>query len=61
MTEQKPNPGSSEARAQGCICPQIDNHYGKGFPRRGEQVWWQREDCPLHGRRRADDEEVTGI
>ena len=25
-----PHPGTEEAHAQGCLCPIIDNHYGKG-------------------------------
>ena len=25
-----PNPGSKEAEALGCICPVVDNNYGRG-------------------------------
>jgi hypothetical protein len=46
--EQKvANPGSEEARALGCKCPVIDNHYGKGY--RGlEGVFVYNEDCNVH-------------
>lgn len=30
-TSAVPNPGSDEARHQGCTCPVIDNHRGKGW------------------------------
>lgn len=26
-----PNPGSEEARKQGCLCPVVDNEFGKGY------------------------------
>lgn len=26
-----PNPGSIEARRVGCICPVLDNDYGRGY------------------------------
>ncbi len=26
-----PNPGTAEALAKGCICPVLDNSYGKGY------------------------------
>lgn len=46
MTE-KPNPGSPEARQAGCICPAIDNHYGRGY--RGMKDWFVVDDfCPVH-------------
>ena len=32
-----PNPGSKEAREQGCLCPIIDNEHGKGYLGNGEQ------------------------
>lgn len=49
----KPNPGSAEAVQQGCTCPVIDNHYGKGVPvgKGGAPLFWHSENCPLHGRR----------
>ena len=50
----KPNPGSDAAIAQGCTCPVIDNHHGRGMPALDadgqERAWFVfREDCPLHG------------
>lgn len=49
--EAKPNPGSPEAVAQGCTCPVIDNHYGKGVPvgKDGAPLFWCSEKCPMHG------------
>lgn len=49
--DKPPNPGSKEALAQGCKCPHIDNHYGKGFgdPRK----FWINGDCPMHGEKKA--------
>ena len=50
-------PGSDEARAAGCTCPIIDNHYGAGQDRGGsEPVFVINLECPVHGdwaRRRA--------
>jgi hypothetical protein len=43
----KPNPGSFEAIAMGCLCPVMDNNVGKVPPRPGE--WWIDERCPVHG------------
>lgn len=47
----KPNPGSPEAVAQGCTCPVIDNHHGKGVPigKDGAPLFWHSAKCPLHG------------
>jgi hypothetical protein len=45
-----PNPGSPEATAQGCLCPVIDNHHGKGVPNGdGPPLFWHSVRCPLHG------------
>jgi hypothetical protein len=59
-----PNPGSEAAVAIGCVCPRMDNHWGRGFP-------WPRTDgkdpeefpsfyvnasCPLHGGYTVDSE-----
>ena len=46
MTKIKktPNPGSSEAYAEGCKCPILDNNHG-----RGDGPFWMSENCPLHG------------
>lgn len=48
-----PNPGSSAALTQGCICAVMDNNHGKyaPFPPDG---WWISDGCPLHA---ADEEE----
>jgi len=50
--DNPPNPGSEEARKQGCACPVIDNHYGAGVPHKGQRVFWTVEDCKLHGGKR---------
>lgn len=48
--DKLPNPGSREAKAQGCNCPVIDNHHGRGWGGDGEKFGWvMRLDCPLHG------------
>lgn len=44
-TINKPNPGSKEAEEQGCTCPVIDNHYGKGLP---DGNFWYTMGCPIH-------------
>ena len=45
----KPNPGSKEAREQGCLCPVIDNEHGKGYLGNGERFGFViNENCPLH-------------
>ena len=49
-----PNPGSIEARAQGCTCAVIDNHYGRGVYFDGAYHWWRAPDCPLHGTQAAE-------
>lgn len=52
--ESKPNPGTAEAIKAGCLCPVIDNHYGKGY--RGEAgVYIYSEACHIHRRTRDDD------
>ena len=43
-----PNPGSKEAQEMGCICPVIDNHYGRGISVEGKIQFWMIEGCPLH-------------
>ena len=42
------NPGSREAQKAGCLCPVIDNHYGRGYMGNPE-VFCMRGDCPIHG------------
>lgn len=55
MIATPPNPGSDEARAEGCICAVIDNGYGRGayggkmLDDHGQPMFWRRSDCPLHG------------
>jgi hypothetical protein len=44
---EKPTPGSDEAIKQGCTCPVMDNHYGKGAYGDGK-VFWYSETCPIH-------------
>jgi hypothetical protein len=46
-----PTPGSTDALAQGCVCPVLDNAHGKGAyidPVDGPQFWIVFT-CPLHG------------
>lgn len=44
-----PNPGSDAAREQGCLCPILDNEYGRGFPGPGGlPQFWIVGGCPLH-------------
>ena len=43
-----PNPGSEEAWKRGCMCPGMDNGWGRGFPLRGELQFWITVGCPLH-------------
>ena len=46
-------PGSDDARAEGCICPVLDNNHGRfpvyppdeDYPDGG---WYVRTDCPIH-------------
>lgn len=44
---ERPNPGSDEARAAGCICPVLDNNHGKFAPW-PDDGWWINGDCSLH-------------
>lgn len=46
-----PPPGSDEAKEAGCLCPRVDNSYGKGWYGMGEShgLYVMREDCPIHG------------
>jgi len=47
MATESPNPGSTEALAQGCTCAVLDNYHGRGFG--NPPQFWISEDCPLHG------------
>jgi hypothetical protein len=50
-------PGSVEAIRAGCICPQIDNHFGRGYGGDGEKYGWIRNfDCPIHGIRKENEQ-----
>lgn len=51
-SEWESTPGSEEARAAGCACAVIDNHYGRGRGGNGaEYGWYISGDCPVHGAR----------
>lgn len=45
-----PPHGSPEAMWLGCLCPVIDNHYGRGVrvDNDGPPVYIVDEDCPVH-------------
>lgn len=45
-----PNPGSLAALAQGCLCPQLENHYGHRAPYEPD-TWVIAMGCPVHARR----------
>lgn len=46
-----PNPGSRKAIAKGCLCPVVDNGYGRGHM--GQiNIFVVTETCPLHGKLR---------
>lgn len=54
----KLNPGSSEARAAGCVCPVLDNGHGAGRWGDGEQFGWIiRGGCPLHAQGEKHDQQ----
>ena len=42
-----PTPGSKEAIEQGCICPVMDNEYGRGYMGQ-EGVFIYSTSCPVH-------------
>jgi hypothetical protein len=49
----KPNPGTKEAIEAGCICPVLDNNYGKGIPIKTKDGtiqtgYWMDGACPIH-------------
>lgn len=50
ITKVIPNPGSEEALNDGCVCPVIDNHYGKGFSYENDDTphFWYTGGCPVH-------------
>lgn len=50
--QEKPPPGSKEARDQGCTCPVMDNHSGRGsgyVDEEGNPLFWFNGECPIHG------------
>tara|TARA_R110000782_G_scaffold187656_2_gene277793 strand:- start:80 stop:241 length:162 start_codon:yes stop_codon:yes gene_type:complete len=47
MNKDLPNPGSDEAREDGCICPVLDNEYGSHEITGGHFI--TSINCPLHG------------
>ena len=55
-TDTTPNPGSQEARDQGCLCPRMDNCGGRFAPIPPDG-WYIREDCPLHSPSQTTGEE----
>ncbi len=44
-----PNPGSDDARSQGCTCPVMDNCRGAGIPTSTGVCFYYASDCPMHG------------
>lgn len=48
-------PGSPEASIDGCTCPDIDNHFGKGIDggtklsAAGQPCYYIETTCPVHG------------
>jgi hypothetical protein len=42
------DPGSTDAVAEGCTCPVMDNRYGEGVPGYPEGTFWINEGCPIH-------------
>ncbi len=47
MSTEKPNPGSKEAVAAGCICAVTDNEYGRGYMGMAG-VFVMTQGCPVH-------------
>lgn len=43
----RPNPGTKEAIEMGCICPVMDNEYGRGYMGQ-EGVFVFCGGCPIH-------------
>ena len=49
MKTKTPNPGSREAFDQGCICPVLDNAYGRGYYGNAEKNGYVIVmGCPVH-------------
>ena len=47
MTNKIPDPGTEEAIEMGCICPVMDNEYGRGWHGQ-EGVFIYNSGCPVH-------------
>lgn len=47
--DARPNPGSREAVAAGCLCAVMDNNHGRFAPWPPDG-WWVTEGCPIHSR-----------
>lgn len=47
MKKKQLSPGSDEARAAGCICPVMDNQYGKGYEGM-PGIFVRSGACPVH-------------
>ena len=45
--DERPNPGSQEARDAGCTCAVLDNNHGRfaPYPPDGWYITWA---CPVH-------------
>lgn len=42
-------PGTKQAQENGCVCPVMDNHYGRGWGGDGATYGWVvNGDCRLH-------------
>ena len=48
QSETVPNPGTEEALAQGCLCPIMDNCYGRGYFAGPPRSFIYVDNCPLH-------------
>ena len=58
MTEEsRPNPGSPAAIDQGCSCPVMDNHNGRGIGpmKDGTMMFWRSGDCPVHRKAKVNE------
>ena len=42
------NPGSTQAKAKGCVCPEKENNRGRGVDGKGEHFYIDPQ-CPVHG------------
>lgn len=48
MSTKALNPGSREARDEGCTCPVLDNDHGVSPGPFGDDRWWINDGCPVH-------------